>query len=157
MPSLREGQRRKLLLTGWNKNFCYMLITFDCNNWWYFITTDLLMNTQAQLNLCRSCCSWEMLQIVSERNFFIKWPLSLELPYIKLHFKYVYIGLHLMFKTHCKIIDYIILKKTMKVDLLESNNHTGLTPQTIFEEYPSFISCIQSIAPIPMLISNQFG
>ena len=45
------------------------------------------MNPQAQLNFCSFCCSCVMLQFVLKQKFFIKRPVSQELPYIKLLFK----------------------------------------------------------------------
>ena len=52
-------------------DFPLILITFDFN-WWHLITVDMPMNPQAQLNLCSSCGSWVLLQIVFKRKFFIK-------------------------------------------------------------------------------------
>ena len=58
-------------------NFSLKLITFD-THWWYFITR------YPQVYLCSSCGSWVMLPMVSKRKFFIKRPLSQELPYSEL-------------------------------------------------------------------------
>ncbi len=56
------------------RDFSLICITFD-SNWWYFITADLLMNPQAHLHLCSFCGFRVMLQIMSNRKSFIKWPL----------------------------------------------------------------------------------
>ncbi len=73
---------RCLLLTG---RKVITLVIFD-SDWWHFITAHLPMNLQARLYLCSSFSFWVMLQIVLKRKFFIKGPLSHQLPYIKLLF-----------------------------------------------------------------------
>ncbi len=45
------------------------------------------MNLQARLYLCSSFGFWVMLQMVLKRKFFLKRPVSHQLPYIKLLFK----------------------------------------------------------------------
>ena len=93
----------------------------------YQCSADVTLNPQAQVNLFGLVVrSWVMLQIVSNRKFFLKWPLSQELNCIKLLFKKWVHCITVMVKTYCKIIDKSFYK-TMKIDLLESNFHTGST------------------------------
>ncbi len=49
-----------------------------------------------------------MLQIVLKRKFFIKWPLSHQLPYIKLFFKKMHALYYTDVQKHNEIIDQII-------------------------------------------------
>ncbi len=98
--TFKDRDTRYLLLTGWKAISLLILVTFD-SNWWHFITADLPMNLQARLYLWSSCGSWVMLQIVLKWKFFIKRPLSHQLPYIKLLFK-----LHPLHYTDVQNIQY---------------------------------------------------
>ncbi len=90
-------------VANWSKsNLLLILVTFD-SNWWHFITADLPMNLQARLYLCSSRSSWVMLQIVLKWKFFIKRPISHQLP-LSCFLKCTHC-ITLMFKTYNKIIN----------------------------------------------------
>ena len=71
-----------------------------------FQSTHLTLTTIDQacrwthMNLCSSYGSWVMLPIVSKLNLFIKWPVSQK----------CIVGIALMLKPYCKIIEQIILQ-----------------------------------------------
>ncbi len=85
-PCFKKSYRRKLLLTGRNAT-SHEILNFG-QQLKVFYHSRLAMNPQARLDICRSCGSWVMLQMVQRQKIFIKRPLSQELPYFKLFLMY---------------------------------------------------------------------